>query len=168
MPNPLVNSYKAGDERWFWLLGLQGDRHWPDLLRAIDRSDLLDDERFKDIRVRRANNAECVRILDQVFATKPLAAWGERFDRENMWWAAVQSLDEAVNDPQLRANGGVVKVPVPEGEAEMLATPADFFGTPWSPTTMAPECGQHSEEVLLELGYDWEEIAKLKDSGAVP
>jgi crotonobetainyl-CoA:carnitine CoA-transferase CaiB-like acyl-CoA transferase len=167
-PNPLVNSYCAGDGHWFWLLGLQADRHWPDLIRAIDRPDLLDDPRFRNIRVRREHNADCVRILDSVFATKPFAEWCTRFDRENMWWAAVQSLDEAVNDPQLRANGGIVKVPVAEGEAEMLASPADFHGTPWAPTTMAPECGQHTEEVLLELGYDWEAIAKLKDGGAVP
>jgi crotonobetainyl-CoA:carnitine CoA-transferase CaiB-like acyl-CoA transferase len=168
VPNPLVNSYRAGDGRWLWLLGLQGDRHWPDLLRALDRPDLLDDPRFSNIRVRRENNGECVRILDAAFAAKPLDEWGVRLDRANMWWAPVRSLDEAIDDPQLRANGGVVKVPVADGEADMLASPADFHGTPWRPTMPVPECGQHSEEVLLELGYDWEAITQLKESGAVP
>jgi crotonobetainyl-CoA:carnitine CoA-transferase CaiB-like acyl-CoA transferase len=168
IPNPLVNSYKAGCGRWFWLLGLQGDRHWPDLIRAIERPDLLNDECFKDIKVRRANARALVEILDAVFATKPFTEWTAIFDRVNMWWAPVQSLDEAVNDPQLRINGGVVRVPVPEGEAEMLAGPCDFRGTPWAPTTMAPECGQHTEEVLLEFGYGWEAIAQLREKGVLP
>ena len=168
VPNPLINSYRAADGRWFYLLGLQGDRHWPDLVRAIERPELLHDPRFTNIRVRREHNAECVRLLDDVFATRPFAEWCVAFDRTNVWWAPVQSMDEAVADPQLHANGGIVRVPVAEGTADMLATPSDFHGTPWHPTTMAPECGQHTEEILLELGYDWEAIAKLKDGGAVP
>jgi len=168
VPNPLVNSYRSADGRWFWLLGLQGDRHWPDLIRAIERPDLRNDPRFVDIRVRRVNAPEIVRILDDVFAQRSLEEWGRIFDREDVWWAATQTIDEAVCDPQLRANGGVVQVPVAEGEADMLASPSDFHGTPWRPRGMVPELGQHTEEVLLELGYDWEAIGKLKESGILP
>jgi crotonobetainyl-CoA:carnitine CoA-transferase CaiB-like acyl-CoA transferase len=168
VPNPVVSSYRAGDGKWFWLLGLQGDRLWPDLLRAIDRPQFATDARFSDMKARREHAPELVPLLDEIFATKSLPGWAAIFDRENVWWAPVQSPDEVANDPQARAAGAVVKVPVSDGEAEMVASPVDFSATPWQPTTAAPELAQHSEEVLLELGYDWSQIADLKEKGALP
>jgi crotonobetainyl-CoA:carnitine CoA-transferase CaiB-like acyl-CoA transferase len=168
-PNPIINCFRAGDGKWFWLLLLQGDRHWPDLIRAIEREDLAKDERFAGI-IGRAQNAEAlVQALDEEFATKPLAEWAKAFDREDVWFAPVQTIPEALQDPTVRANGVVVSVPgAAGGEVEMVATPVDFYGTPWQPQGPVPEMGQHTEEVLLELGYDWEQIAKLKGQGAIP
>ena len=56
----------------------------------------------------------------------------------------------------------------PEGCPEQLATPADFLGTPGAAGQIAPEVGQNTEEILLELGYDWEKIAALKEGGVIP
>ncbi len=168
IPNPLVNSYKAGDGKWFWLLGLQGDRHWPDLTRALGRPDLRDDPRFRDIKVRRQHAPVLVPILDEIFAQKSLQEWTAIFDRENVWWAPVQTFDEVMNDRQVRAAGGVVMAPVADGEVEMIASPADFSATPSRPAGQTPECAQHTEEILLEMGYDWDGIAALKEQGAIP
>ena len=168
IPNPMINSYKAADHRWFWLLGLQGDRHWPDLVGAIDQPPLLADTRFRDMKGRRENAAALVAILDEIFNTKSFDEWIAIFDRSNVWWAPVQTPDQVVADPQARAAGGIVSGPVNGGEADVVASPADFAGTPWKPTTPAPELGQHTEEILLEAGYDWDAIAQLKDQGAIP
>src|SRR5207247_5658541 len=81
MPNPVISCYRAGDGRWFWLLGLQGDRHWPDLVRAVGRPEWLADLRFASMRARRENCAALVGPLEAVFATRPLAEWGAVFDR---------------------------------------------------------------------------------------
>lgn len=167
-PNPIINCFQAGDGRWFWLLLLQGDRHWPDLCRAIGREDLRDDPRFANLAARREHAAALVEELDRVFAAKPLAEWGAVFDREDVWWAPVQTVNEVVADPLAQAAGAFVEVPGPEGPVRMVASPADFFGTPWQPRGPAPEFGQHTEEVLLELGYDWEAIARLKEQGVIP
>lgn len=167
-PNPLINSYRAGDGRWFWLLGLQGDRHWPDLLRAVERPELAVDPRFRDIKVRRENTTAFVAILDEVFASKPLSEWGDALDANDMWWAPVQTVGEAVEDPQARATGAFVQVPDGDAGVEMLASPVDFAGTPWQPQSLPPECGQHTEEILLEMGLDWEAIGALKEKGAIP
>jgi crotonobetainyl-CoA:carnitine CoA-transferase CaiB-like acyl-CoA transferase len=163
----MVNCYRSSDGEWFWLLGLQGDRHWPDVVRAIERPELLDDVRFKNIRARRENNVACVEVLDAAFNARPIAEWRAIFDRENVWWSPVQTVEQLIDDPQARAGGMFVNTPVLDGEAEMVASPADFAGTPWQPAGMAPEFGQHTEEILLELGYDWERIAAMKDRGAL-
>ena len=168
-PNPVIGCYRAGDGRWFWLLGLQGQRHWPDLVRAIDRPALLDDARFATMRARRENCAELVGILDEVFATRPLAAWGEALDRAGMWWAPVQSTEEVIRDPQAIAAGAFVDVPQLEGDPiPGVASPVDFSTDAWTPTAPVPELGQHTEEILLELGYDWTAIAELKDRAVIP
>jgi crotonobetainyl-CoA:carnitine CoA-transferase CaiB-like acyl-CoA transferase len=167
-PNPLINCYQAGDGRWFWLLLLQGDRHWPDLLKAIGREELKDDERFSNIIARAMNARVLAETLDGVFAEKPLVEWSEAFDRADVWWAPVQTLDELAQDPAAEANGVFVEVEGPDGAVRMVASPVDFYGTPWKATTGAPELGQHTEEVLLELGYEWEQISALKEQGAIP
>jgi crotonobetainyl-CoA:carnitine CoA-transferase CaiB-like acyl-CoA transferase len=169
-PNPLINAYQAGDGRRFWMLGLQGDRHWPDVLRAVERTEWADDPRFATLIDRFANAAELVTSLNEVFATRTLDEWAPIFEREDVWWAPVQHAHEVVDDPQARAAGGFVAVPAPGGgePLEMVATPIDFGGTPWAPRSSAPEFAQHTEEVLLELGYDWDRIIELKELGAIP
>lgn len=165
--NPLINCYRAADGRWFWLLCLQADRHWPDLCRAIDCPNLLSDERFADINVRREHGPELVKELDQIFATKTLAQWGEIFDRENVWWAPVNTLNDLVADPVAQEAGVFQQVEGPSGAVTFVATPADFQGLPVQPRGLSPELGQHTEEVLLELGYEWEQISRLRDRGVI-
>ena len=167
IPNPLVNCYRSSDGRWFWLLGLQGDRHWPDLVRAVDRPELLHDSRFNDIRVRREHATECVATLDALFAAQPMAYWSETLDRAGMWWAPVQTVSEMIADPQARASGAFVAAQLADGSVDMVASPADFGSTPSAPPGMPPELGQHTEEILLELGYNWDRIAALRESGAI-
>ena len=84
-----------------------------------------------------------------------------------MWWAPVQDLDEVLADPQLRASGGFVEVPDGTSTATMVASPVDFAGTPWAPRAMAPALGQHTDEILRELGRDPAIIASLRAEGVV-
>ena len=168
-PNPLISAYEAAGGERFWMLGLQGERHWPDVLRAVDRPEWATDDRFASMGGRFQNSAELVRSLNEIFATRPLAEWGPILDREDVWWAPVHHAHETVDDPQARAAGGFVAVPTEGGDpVDMVATPVDFGGTPWAPRSMPPEFAQHTEEVLLELGHDWDRIIELKDLGAIP
>lgn len=167
-PNPLILPYRCADGHTLWLLMLQADRHWPDFCRAIQHEEWMQDPRFLTI-VDRATNAEpLVRAIEAVMAEKSAAEWSLIFDRENVWFAPVQTPQEVIEDPVMAAAGAWVDVPLPDGPAKMVATPADFYGTPWQPRGPAPELGQHTEEVLLELGLDWDRIIALKEQGVIP
>ena len=169
MPNPVISSYRAGDGRWFWLLGLQGQRHWPDLVRTVGKPEWLDDPRFATMPARREHATALVAALDEIFATAPMAEWAKRLDAAGMWWAPVQTVEELLEDPQAHAAGLFVDVPQADGRtAPAIASPLDFSDTTWAVEAPAPECGQHTELVLLELGYDWDEIAALREKGALP
>jgi crotonobetainyl-CoA:carnitine CoA-transferase CaiB-like acyl-CoA transferase len=152
MGNPCMNNYAAGDGRRFWIVGLQGDRHWPALCRAIGRTDWLDDERFATARARAANGSALIGELDAIFATRDLDGWAEIFAREpDFFWSPINSISDVLADEQFHQAGGVVYVPDGDSTQPMVATPADFHGTPWEPRSAAPGLGQHTGEILAEL-----------------
>jgi crotonobetainyl-CoA:carnitine CoA-transferase CaiB-like acyl-CoA transferase len=152
MANPAMNNYATADARRFWIVGLEVDRHWPPLCRAVGRPEWLDDPRFSDARARFVNAVELIAELDAIFATRTLDEWAEIFRGEpDFFWSPVNSLEDVVADEQFHAAGGMVDVPDGESAIAMVATPADFHGTPWSPRSAAPELGQHTDEIRAEL-----------------
>lgn len=152
MANPCMNNYAAGDGRRFWIVGLQGERHWPALCRAVDRTDWLTDPKYAKPRDRFVHARELIACLDEIFATRPLADWATVFDGEpDFFWSPINSLDDVVADEQFHAAGGIVYVPEGDSSIPMVATPADFSATPWAPRTVAPKLGEHTDEILAEL-----------------
>ena len=114
------------------------------------------------------NAGELIALLDAEFATKPLDDWAEIFAQEpDMFWAPVNTPEDIVNDPQLRFAGGLVEVPDEFGTTTMIASPADFHGTPWAPRWIAPKLGEHTTEILTELGRSEDDIDSLVALGAV-
>ena len=168
-PNPLINCYRCADGKWLWMLGLEGERHWPQVVDALKAENWLEDHRFSTIETRLENTNALTLEIDAVLATKDRDEWGQIFDEKNVWWAPVQSSLELLNDRQSQAAGCWIQVPTGDGETvEMVASPVDFSKSEWAARAVAPQLGQHPEAVLLELGFDWDEIEVLKDSGAIP
>jgi crotonobetainyl-CoA:carnitine CoA-transferase CaiB-like acyl-CoA transferase len=168
MGNPAINNYQDRDGRWFWIVGLEGDRHWPPLARAVGHPEWTEDPRFATAKDRARNAAELIALLDEIFATRTREEWGAIFDAEpDLWWSPVQSLDEVIADPQVRAAGGLCEVPDGATTTLFPATPADFHGTPWQPRWMAPAQGQHTDEVLREMGRSDADLADLRAQGVV-
>jgi crotonobetainyl-CoA:carnitine CoA-transferase CaiB-like acyl-CoA transferase len=166
-PNPIVNSYRTKDRRWLFLNMLQPDRFWPDLCARLGRPDLVTDPRFADARARFEHRGPCIAELDAVFAGATLDEWRVRLADAEGVWAPMQTTRELAADPQALANGYLPRVaPAAGPDFTLVANPVQFDEE--SPTlTPAPDLGQHTEEVLLELGLGWEELAAYKEAGAI-
>jgi len=165
--NPVVGAYRTKDGRHIQLVFLEADRYWADFCRTIGRDDLIEDPRFADLQARGDNREECVAVLEAIFAGRTFAEWKAVLRGFDAPWAPVQAVEELLDDPQVLANGYLGEV-VDEGASYWLPTgPVQLDERPPA-LRRAPEQSEHTESVLLELGYTWEQIADLKDAGVVP
>lgn len=167
-PNPLVGTYRTKDGRHVQLVCLEGDRYWGLLCEGLGRPDLAADPRFADLATRREHRVACVAELDAEFAKRTFEECKTMLRAIDLPWAPMQSVSEVVDDPQVAANGYVGEV-VAEGypRYRLPAVPVQFDEQP-PPLRRAPELGEHTEEILLSLGYDWEQIGALKDAQVIP
>jgi crotonobetainyl-CoA:carnitine CoA-transferase CaiB-like acyl-CoA transferase len=164
--NPLMNTYCAGDGKWFWLVGAESERHWPGIVAALGDASLLDDERFATPRERRRNGTALVAAIDALVARRSRAEWAQVFREHDVWWAPIQSVDELVDDPQAIAAGAFVPLPGTD-EAREVATPLDFSDAPSAPAGPPPRVGADADALLAQLGYAPEEVARLRAAGVL-
>jgi crotonobetainyl-CoA:carnitine CoA-transferase CaiB-like acyl-CoA transferase len=166
-PNPLINVYQTSDEHWF-LIVLQS-KDWPALAKVIGRPDLVSDVRFADQKARGANPSQLTEILDEAFASQPLAQWREAFNQANITYGVVRHPSEAMTDPQLLANDIIVPL---EGAGESLkhtiSSPLKIHGVAKVPARRAPDVGEHNDEVLKELGFTTNDVESLRAGGTIP
>lgn len=166
--NPIFNSYRAKDDRWFQLAMIQSDVQWPDFCLAIEMPELENDPRFKDMDRRAENCEELIRILDDIFASKNRDEWEKRFRENNCIYGLIQNAVEVTTDPQALANDFFAEINHPlAGRMKLVNTPVKFRQNPASVRNSAPEVGQHTEETLLNLGYSWDDITQLKEQEVI-
>ncbi|KPM54370.1 hypothetical protein ACG83_20790 [Frankia sp. R43] len=163
--NPLVNFFATADGRWVSLCLLESDRYWPRLVELLGVPGLAADPRFVDHHARAREKAACLAELDAAFARHTLADIRALFSDFDAPWAAVQSADEIVQDPQVVANGYVTRIE--ERGVPTVRGPVTVDDS--APAlARAPEFGEHTELVLLECGKTWEDIAAYQSAGAIP
>ena len=166
--NPFNNAYQTKDERWIQLAITDFETHRLAIFQALEREDLKEDPRFSSRAAIYEHNQELIVILDEVFVGKTLAEWTERLSRLDVAWSPAFTIAEIVEDPQAWENEFLIEVRDESGESRKLVeVPVKLRGTPGRVESFGPELGQHTEEVLLELGYTWEEIVQLKDSKTI-
>ncbi|OBF21104.1 CoA-transferase [Mycobacterium kubicae] len=165
--NPLVNRYKTKDNRWIQLVFLQPDKFWVGFCHRVGLPKLATDERFVPSSNLIANAAEATEIFAKAFAAHDLAHWQKVLEDEPGVWGALATPRETLNDPQVEPNGYVITNVDDNGEKyRLVAAPVQFNETPPAPAR-APEHGQHTEEILLELDVDWDDIERAKDARAI-
>src|SRR3972149_6283922 len=125
--------------------------------------------RFVTTDARREKREELIRLLDETFASRPRREWLEVLERHDLIFSPVNEIEDLPQDPQVLANGFFADFDHPTlGPIKVVAPPLEMSATPATVRSPAPELGQHTAQVLLELGgYTWEDIARLKDQGII-
>lgn len=163
--NPMYNHYRCRDDKWIAVAHLQPDRYWPIFSKAMEIGELEQDPRFNTMEARGKNCTELIRILDGKFATRNRDEWMDLLNKAGCICTPVQSLTEVTRDPQALANDYIIDVDHPEwGKTRQVGFPWDFSDTPASWRRPAPKLGEHTDEILQEIGCNGEEIARIKDS----
>ena len=167
VPNPLYLYYRTADDRFVSLQMLSPERYWPELCQILGQPEMATDPRFVDMPSRRANARQCVEWLEGVFARRTYDDWRRVLAEFAGEWVPSQHLHEVIDDAQVQANGYFGRIDLENGHTiPMVTTPVEFDDQPGR-SHRAPEHGEHTEAVLLEVGLTWEELSRLKDLGAI-
>ncbi len=164
-PNPFVNHYQTSDGRRFIFCLLDPGNDWPKLCRALGRPELETDPRWATTELRVAGNEAFIALLDAEFTHRPLEEWKRRFAEHDVLFGIVPDNVEVAADPQMAASG--VFLPMGDEGAQTVASPIHLEGAAKRAASLAPEVGEHTRQVLAELGYSETEIADMETSGVV-
>jgi crotonobetainyl-CoA:carnitine CoA-transferase CaiB-like acyl-CoA transferase len=151
---------------WICLAGVD-DPRWPDFCRIIGRPDLETDPEC-DNPTRNFRGDKIQGILDGIFPARTTAEWMEALGAADILVTPVVGYREVLESEQAAENGYIRWLDHPDaGRFRVVGSPIGLSEAPARDPSPAPELGQHTEEILLELGYDWEEIGALRDAGAI-
>nr|WP_297414960.1 CoA transferase [uncultured Nocardioides sp.] len=149
-------------------VGADGTRHWPVFCKAIGAPELIDDPRFATNPDRLANLDQLVAAIERCTELETRAHWLRILEDVGIPAGPINSVPEALSDPQALARGMVQEVEHPRlGTLRALGPVVKLSDTPATITRTAPDLGQHTDEVLGELGVDPAEIAALREAGVL-
>ena len=155
---PYYNVYRTKDGKYFSIAAIE-PWFWENLCRALDLEELLPHQEATG-----AKKQEVIRALEEAFLTKTRDEWFETLREQNISVGKVYSLDEALDDPHTAARGMVVEVEapgVPEGKVRQVGIPIRLSETPGQVRHVGSVTGQHTADVLKELGFDGAAVADL-------
>ena len=162
----LGSIYRTADDRWIQLTIVREDKLWAPLCRALGKLELIDDPRFAEIDERRRHSAALAAIFRELFATKPYDHWREALAAQEITFGVISRPQDIPDDVQAVHAGAVVETAIP-ALPRTIANPIRTSFAEQRIAHTAPKLGQHTDEVLGEVGLTADEIKGLRSSGAV-
>lgn len=157
---------------WIAIAGVRQDV-WQGFCRVMDIEEFEHDPRFADDLTRYLHRDELKEIVDKIFLTKTRKEWLGLLRNADIIVSPVNNHVEAMADPQAKENSYVVEIPykghadVPDQTVEVVGIPVELSRTPGRVTRRHPDLGEHTNEILLELGYTWDDISQLITDGVI-
>ncbi len=141
---------------------------WRRFFDAIGRPEMMDDPRFATHAMRATHIGEIYDLLAEILEQRSSAEWMALLEKADVPVARMNAIDDLLSDTHLKSSGFFIEEEHPtEGPMYAMRTPTGWSESAPEPTTPAARLGQHSVEVLAELGYSSDEIARLKETGVV-
>lgn len=163
----LHGGFRCADGRWV-LLFMPEPTWWPRFCAVVERPEWVEDPRMQTVQTRREHMSEITDLMDEVFATRPLAEWGRRLDDAGLIWGPAVTVTELAADPQAEALGLYPEIGHPSaGPFRTVAAPIRIRDADIHPRGPGPDVGEHTAEVLAELGLTADEVRALADAGVV-
>ena len=165
--NPLIAAYPSSDHHAMIMALLDPEREFSRLCDALGEPDLATSPLFATQEARKENAAELHAILLSQFESKPLSHWRKQFKIHDIKWSPLPTLEQAVQDPQMRDCGAIIDVDYPgHGKVETVNSPVFVADSEKQKPRLPPEYGAHTRAILKEAGYSASEIDRLIQSGA--
>jgi len=161
--------YQAFESSDGWMVvAVFTDRMWSDLCKVIGLPEWGNDPRFNSPRQRMLNRSEIINALTEIFAKDTVASWQKRLGPVGVPCTPVLSIDQVVREDQVKAREMIVEIAHAEtGSMSMAGVPIKFSGAAGGVRTAPPLLGQHSREILENLGYAQQEVQRLIDEGVI-
>jgi crotonobetainyl-CoA:carnitine CoA-transferase CaiB-like acyl-CoA transferase len=166
-PNPIYTSYRCKD-RWCMMCH-PTQEYWAPFCRAIGKTEWINDPRYATMESREEHAEQLVALLDKIMASKTWAEWEKEFKANDLIASGNQTIAEILDDEQAAVNNFYTDIEHPiVGKARLLNSPVQFTETPAKITSVAPQLGIHTEEILLKIGYTWKDLEELKKEKVIP
>jgi crotonobetainyl-CoA:carnitine CoA-transferase CaiB-like acyl-CoA transferase len=166
LTSPTYRAYQASDQ-WI-VISAFNQRMWRGLCAALEQPSWLEDPRFIDPQMRSLNRPLLIKMIGDEIIKQPLSYWESRLKANDVPCSPVNTIDKVVMQPQVHARDMIQEIELEGlGMMSMAGLPIKMSESPGSVRLPPPRLGQHTAEILTEMGYAQERIKTLAEQGAI-